>query len=305
MGLQNFFKGGKFMKKLTFKMHVHTCQLLTKKGEPLLKEINKHNCVITPKARVVEKGTLIPINPNKYDNTNKLSLSEFKTAVHSIKKELGINNGRFNRIDVAFDTEISYPEIRKILLCIAHLVAVKKEIENAIESRSVETEEVRAILVRKQGKNAFELQIYDKKLESKAKQPYSRVEFRYKNISEKHNLYTVLQELGKLLGCLVDSFEKMEQRKISRMCTLWESEKRQHPNISFSDFVFKYEYHFLTRNILKSVYETALKGNFDNWLKSFRKSKCDIELVCKEDIKAIIKEMRRALRAYKNGAFSP
>ena len=166
-----------------FRVIIHTAQMLsdTLDNVDKLEEINRKPYIIKHNARPTKKGYLFPLNANKLYDKELDTLTGFLTTVQQIRADLDISEWRFNRIDFAFDTMLKYDGIFKYGLHIMCLLSEVTGIKNAIDIQDVNTKKKRALTLKN---SEFEFQIYDKALESDNKHPYSRFEFRFKNVTQ-------------------------------------------------------------------------------------------------------------------------
>lgn len=285
--------------KFDFRIIIHTCQMLSSYLEydaEKLEIINNKQYIIKPNARYTKKGCLFPINANKLHNKEIISLTEFLKTIEYIQSDLNIDEWTFDRIDFAFDTTLKFDSIIKYSLYITCLLSNITGIKNAIDIQDINTKKKRAFTLKSP---KFEFQIYDKALESKNKHPYSRFEFRFKNISNA-DIYTVTERLKGIIENLVNSIEAVEQQRINDLYTLWQKESRNGcitQTKNFSEFVRRYNNDIFTRGIAKGLYIKINNGNFENWLKKFKRNN-EIFFVNKSDIETISNTMKKALNSY-------
>lgn len=259
-------------------------------------EINQKPYIIKHNARPAKKGYLFPVNANKLNNKEITTLTGFLTAIEQIQADLNISEWVFDRVDFAFDTLLKYDNILKYSLFISCLLSEYLGIENAIDIQDINTKKKRALTLKK---GTFEFQIYDKALESKNKHPYCRFEFRFKNVHSK-DIYSLTERLQRYIDGLTESIQDVEKRRINDLYALWLQESKTGcatQTKNFSEFVRRYSNDIFTRDIAKGLYAKICNGNFDSWLKWFRRNN-SIEFITKSDIENISKEMKSALNLY-------
>ncbi|TCL44460.1 hypothetical protein [Harryflintia acetispora] len=283
----------------TFRVIVHTCQMLSSEMPLPIEAVNKKPYIIKPKARQTDRGYLYPLNVNKAFGVEISSLVRFLSAIERIQANLGISEWQFDRLDIAFDTTLKYDDIYKYSLYIISLVSAITGIKNAIDIQDVNTKRKRALTIKRDGRNAFELQIYNKALESDNKHPYSRFEFRYKNINGK-DVYSVLEQLRSLISGLLYGIEVVERQRVSALYELWQTESgsgntTQTKNLS--EFVRRYSNDLFTREIVKGLYSKIHSGKFTEWLKYFRRNN-RILFIEKTEIETIVETMKKALDGF-------
>ena len=286
-----------------FKLMIHTCQMLSNApgNDYSLKEANNKPYIIKPRARLVINGHLFPLNINKVYDVEIDNLEDFLVLIDIVREDLNVTEWVFNRVDFAFDTKLKYNDIFKYNLYIICLLSDVTGIKNAIDIQDVNTKEKRALTLKS---SSFEFQIYDKALESKNKYCCTRFEFRFKNISSNKDIYSVIDRLKKLIGNLTESIQNVENQRINDLYSLWKKgQQAGHTKQikNFSEFVRRYNNDIFTRNIAKGLYYRICKGNFENWLKWFRRNNC-VKFITKSEIEEIVEEMEFALNLYiKNG----
>ncbi len=287
---------------LGFRVIIHTAQMLSDTIDIIdrLDEINNKPYIIKHNARPTKKGCLFPINANKLYDIEISSLAGFLQALQLIQDDLSISNWVLDRVDFAFDTTLKYDDIYKQSLYIMCLLSEVTGIKNAIDIQDVNTKKKRALTLKN---SVFEFQIYDKALESNNKHPYTRFEFRFKNIRNA-DIYALIERLYRYIDSLYEGIEAVENQRINSLYALWEQENkagRATQIKNFSEFVRRYSNDIFTRDIAKGLYAKICNGNFDDWLKWFRRNNC-ISFISKSEIETIVKEMKKALDLYvKNG----
>lgn len=288
--------------KSTFKSRViiHTVQMLSEDFDidiEGLKIINQKKYIIRPSARICKNGCLLPINANKLYNREIDTLSGFLEAMQQIQRELGVPDWNFNRVDFAFDTPLKYDSIYKYSAYIISLFSASTGIKNAIDIQDINTKKKRALTLKSP---AIEIQIYDKALESNNRQPYTRFEIRFKNIRDA-DIYSLAERLHKLIDSLSVVIKKVEEQKVNYLYQIWKKEHNlSHSSLqtqTFSEFVRRYNDDIFTRKIAKGLYYKIHSGNFNNWLKKFKRNN-KIDFIADSEIQDIMNEMKIALNRY-------
>lgn len=232
------------------------------------------------------------------DTHNKHSM-----AIEESLRELAIINideVELNRIDIALDTNsyVLQADFKKLLFFF-ELLTIKQKKSSKWYTTNLNTLKQNTI---KLMDSHFELEIYDKALESNNVHPYkTRFEFRYKKINRntnksfKHDNTYFTNTISKIK--LMDmNIKHLEANMTTRLLELYTSEKDTVK--SFSEFVRKYSHFFYTSNILKNVYNQAnLKGNYSNWIKDFRKRNA-IEFYTATDVKLAQRAMIKSIKNY-------
>lgn len=235
----------------------------------------------------------------KYGHTTINSTKKHSEYLENALNELGIVELRevtMERIDIAIDTnDIDFKNDFKKLLFAFELLTIKHKRNarwyttnlNSLQNNSIKLHDSR-----------FELEIYDKGLESNNVYPYkTRLEMRYKRLNKgvgDTDIYInkTLEKINQMDGHL----ETLEMNMANRLITLWELEQGKIK--SFSEFVRKYNDYFYTLNILKVVYKASgLKGSYSKWLEKFRITN-KLEFYTKSDIKQMQKAMIKSIKNY-------
>lgn len=281
-----------------FRVIIHTAQMLsdTLDNADRLEKINSKPYIIKHNARPTKKGYLFPLNANKLYDEEINTLTGFLTAIQQIQADLDISEWVFDRVDFAFDTTLKYDDVYKYSLYTICLLSEVTGIKNAIDIQDVNTKKKRALTLKSQ---YFEFQIYDKTLESINKYPYCRFEFRFKNIRST-DIYSLTERLQRYISKLTESIQSVENKRINDLFALWEQESKTGCTTqtkNFSEFVRRYSNDIFTRDIAKELYNKICKGDFNSWLKWFRRNNC-IDFITKTEIEHITKEMKTALNMY-------
>lgn len=258
----------------------------------------EHIDIITDSFDNCQRRLKINLN-NKYGEGTIKKLSEHNEIMINELKEIGVinmNNVNLSRVDVAFDSsDYEYQKDFKKMLFAYELMTIRNKKSSRWYTTNLNTLRNNSI---KLYDSRFELEIYDKKDESKGTHPHNiRVEFRYKRLAKDvldSEIY-INKAIDKIKG-MEGHLEMLEANMSDRLIKLWEVDKE---NVkSFSEFVRKYNDYFYTLNVLKEVYKgVGLKGSYSNWIKDFRKTN-NIEFYSKSDIKEIQKAMLKSAKEY-------
>ena len=246
----------------------------------------------------------IKLNPHtKYGEGTIDKLHKHNNAVNEMLMEIGIvevDEVNMNRIDIAFDSsDYEYVRDFKLMLFTYELMTVRRgKKDSRWYTTNINTLMQNSI---KLYGDKFDLEIYDKKEESKGTHPYNvRFEFRYKRLDrlnktvDDSDIY-INKTMDRIKG-MEGNLEHLEANMTDRLLTLYEMKKDE--VLSFSEFVRRYNEYFYTLNILKSVYKgVGLKGSYSEWLKKFRKTNT-LEFYSKSDIKEVQRAMLRSAKAY-------
>jgi len=247
-------------------------------------------------------NSVMKIKVNLHTNYGEMQLDSLKKhnkALEETLKEIGVlevEKVALDRVDIALDTNgYEYTKDFKKMLFAYELLTIKHKKSSRWYTTNLNTLRNNSI---KLYDSRFELEIYDKNLESNGVHPYNvRVEFRYKRLDKDiakgeeyiHKVIDKVNEMDKHLPMLEENMAK-------RLIKLYEMDKE---NVrSFSEFVRKYNDYFYTINILKEVYKSAnMKGTCTNWIREFRRVN-NLEFYTIKDIKELQKAMLKSLKTY-------
>lgn len=114
----------------------------------------------------------------------------------------------------------------------------KRYLEN-IDIQDVNTKKKRALMIKSP---LFDFQIYNKALESENKHPYSRFEFRFKNVNN-NDIYSLTERLQRLIEDMTDNIQTIEKQRINDLHNLWIKESNIEfttQTKNFSEFIRRY-----------------------------------------------------------------
>ena len=106
--------------------------------------------------------------------------------------------------------------------------------------------------------------------------------------------------LTSYIDSLYEGVESVDNQRINSLYDLWKQENRAGSATqikNFSEFVRRYSNDIFTRDIAKGLYCKISDGNFEDWLRWFRRNNC-IPFITKTEMKNIVKEMKKALNMY-------
>ena len=239
----------------------------------------------------------------KYGELTLDTYSKHNIALEESLNNLGVINideVELNRIDIALDTNsyILQADFKKLLFFF-ELLTINQKKSSKWYTTNLNTLKQNTI---KLMDSHYELEIYDKALESNNVHPYkTRVEFRYKKVNRNTSKHfkddkTYFTNTINKIKLMDKNIKHLEANMTNRLLKLYDEEKNTVK--SFSEFVRKYNHFFYTSNILKEVYKQAnLKGNYSNWIKDFRKRNT-IEFYTTTDVKQAQKAMLKSIRDY-------
>jgi hypothetical protein len=242
----------------------------------------------------------INVNPKPTSGLAVKTMSEHKRNMDLMYSELGIEvteNLKFNRLDIAIDSELDLNENLKYFCYVFELLTYSDRYANNIEIIDRKSIEYNALSSRHKG---FELIVYDKAKESNNNSDFNtRMEFRYKRIeSSDYSLhFKKLINRIKAMDSNIDSFNAV---CIKRICDTYDRELTQNRVLSLSAFVGMYDRYIFTYEILAGLYSHAkLKTPLKQWLNDIRKSR-NIEYFNKTVIKQFKAKIMRSIKIFQN-----
>lgn len=232
----------------------------------------------------------------RYDRNN-YSFKEQTEAKEAMLKQLGIQctgEVSLNRLDVCFDSLLTYKEMYKVNDCLMGLYRLNYKENDSVERIS---KKMRKSTSMSCSPRHQQLYIYDKKHESNGAHPFNtRIEFRFKDL--KSNEEQKLKDLKALLDRLIENFETYEYKRAEELHEWYERDLEEGKIKNFSEFVRHNNDYVTTYKTLELLYEKmGMNGTCRSWLNKFRKTN-EIEFTTKKEMLAMITDMKKALKEY-------
>lgn len=198
-----------FINSIDFVAMIHTLQIVCDYALLPEEEINAKPYI---KSFSISNGNAVyRINPNKY-GTEIYSLAEFKQTLSLILDELYITDYYIRRLDFSINTIVTFDEIYKIACYFKELYAVHIREDNSFRTNGYDFKK-RSLKVR--GTN-YELEIYDKNLESKGLDPFNtRIEFRFRRIRKNQSLDTIVNTIHYTLDSLTSHINELNEKRLT------------------------------------------------------------------------------------------
>ncbi|MDY6013162.1 MAG: hypothetical protein SPJ33_09685 [Clostridium sp.] len=218
---------------------------------------------------------------------------------------IGKNEVRMERMDIAIDTnKYTFAIDFKKLMLFGELLSIRQGGKVGGTNRYYTTD-IDSLLpnsIKFKQKRDLTIEIYNKKLESPTHQYETRIEFRYdRKDRDIENCLDLFDNTIELLKAMEGNLQRVEGSMIERLSKLYKKQVNESLVKSFSEFVRKYNDYFYTLEILKGVYKNSgLKGNYNTWLKEFRKLN-DLEFITKTEIRKFQKTSIKSVREYIKG----
>lgn len=260
-------------------------------------EMEKHRIVMIDKVKYVEGGKVkFPIKPSK-DSINDLSTKkEVEDAIKLLESKIG-DEFSINRVDVTVDfVGSTIKEMEKIGRVYLETLSLVRGGEMMFQTLKKITE-IGNMKIRKDRRSTT---IYN--CEDRPRLTNVRLEQRFSDLDRTEEevsikIEKVISAILKELKTIESKFEKVENLYIEKLSKVYDKEITEGLIRSFTDFVMKYNSVILTKNILGGLYKhSKLKGNFNGWLKKYRKTR-KLELIKKSDFKKLVKELKKEYKS--------
>lgn len=277
--------------------YVHTLQMVSEELAMPIEQANQKP-YLTKNISRVQRGILYPVNPNKFVQKDIERYDELTEVLDLIRQDLEIDEWFIDRQDIAVDTTVSYDQLYKINRMLVLLFGLHTNNKNVTSIEGVRELKKRALVCHDR---KYELYIYDKRLESGGKYPYSRCEFRFKLLNA-NNRDKVLQELCKMLRTLPKHLDELNQLKVYALYNLWLIESAQDykntPVRSLPEFFRRHGNDIFTTTIARGLHDKILPGKYENWIGRYRQSGGNIHFIRKTEIQNYCNSIRKAVENY-------
>lgn len=228
--------------------------------------------------------------------------SEYKEVKKRMFDELTVeikDNVDIERLDICFDTLVSFKDMLKLSTAITGLYALEKKAEKVWKNVDFWNEKANGFNVKQRGNW---LTIYDKNLESNGNPIYgTRIEFRFIRQGTNASIEEVkkMDELVELMDRLPNNLESYEEKKAEKLYQMYLEALEQDKTSNFTTFVMAHKDSIATSRMCELLYgKVGMKGTYRKWLSKFRMSH-DIEFLSKADIKNALAELKKAMKQYK------
>lgn len=264
---------------------------------------NKSNLIESYIDRKDKNEIYMRINPNKNFHGYVVdSYSQFKEVVQDLFDEIGVEDFKWKRIDLSFNTMDchyyeNYTKLNRLLIaCIADSV----NDYNTHDTKNFWNGKTKSLVT----KNGYrEAEFYDKNDESNGKSPYfSRLELRSKRISESIE-HEFLDLWFERLNKAAKHFEKVQHRFNRNMAQLYledlAKKKRDREFLSINSFLMtRKEYIFTSKQMKELLMMIGLsEEKAANKAYNFKKYHT-IEYFKKEDLDYIIADIKEKIIDY-------
>lgn len=241
--------------------------------------------------------TRFKVNPNKfYLESEYIRTTQLEQVINILRifaNELNIDISEIHiyRMDIAADFKKSYDEAFKLWLFVFEALTLERNGSNWYNT-NLKTYKPNCIRLKDKG---FCIALYDKEDESNGRDIFkSRLEMRYSQIKNS-DIYGTFSKYETDIRNIDQNIKDVEHLIVCKLTKLYNDGEYK----SLSEFVRVNEAYISTRDILKKLYyNIGFKGNFDNWLKGYRKIH-DIKFITLSEVKAVKKGMLQGLRLYK------
>lgn len=238
------------------------------------------------------------LNYKEYHEELSSSVQEMN-RMFELATVIDIGKIKLNRIDVATDIDVSFDDVEK-LLSYYFLIFTEGLGKGRRRWTDMDLEEVDALWFKRQ---YLEIQYYNKEKQAKekgfaAKYP-TRLEVRLKRIEKQEFKYHI-DRVIKMYEEVPEKIRYVQEDRIKLLCKKWDEFKKKNPTDTLTHFVVAWEEKIYSKEILEGLYRyVGLKGNFNEWLKSYKKKGRQIELFTEKDIINLNKRIVKSLKDYK------
>ena len=227
------------------------------------------------------------------------SYKELKEILRNLYSDMEVQNMNeltMPRVDIAVDRPIGFKEGFKQHLYLFELITYGSKKNTRWYTTNVDTLKRNSIRL---SNNSFEVCFYDKEEESCGKFPYkTRLEFRLKRLGT-NNIDVAVDKLIEKLSSIDKNIENVTNDMTQRLIKLWEMEKKEKANLTFTAFVSYHKDYFYNMEILKGLYKyVGLKSAVKKWLDNFKRTN-DIEFLSNKQIITTKKDIIREIKRYK------
>lgn len=298
-------------KVATVKSGIDTIELATssietgKEKKIYVNELKKHEIVSIDKIKSCTKTGKIkfPVKPSRISDNDLSTKAEVEEAIVSLVSEIG-DILWTNRIDVTIDfVDRNIEEMKK-------MIAVFLETLSLVRGGEMMFKTVKDIVrtgnmkIRKDRRatTVYNCEDKDRETDVRLEQKFfdlGRTEEEF-FVKLKKVILAILEELEDVESNL----EEMETLYIEKLSKIYDEDIEDDTISTFTDFVMKYNSVILTKGILKGLYKhSKLKGNFNEWLKKYRKAKTKsgrprkIKLIKRSDLTKFIKVLRKEYKS--------
>lgn len=248
------------------------------------------------------KGELITIwNPNNsfYEYSSVYKLSETERGLQKLMEFATVinpNECEKNRIDIATDNNIDFIEqVKLIELLHKCLVA---QLKGGKSWTNIDNSDNKYSNFRFKNRD-FNIEFYDKNKESEGRSKYiTRFEVRRLRVKAQDLKYHI-DECISLWSGAINNLELVNKEEFEKIRKDYDKEKKDNLKMTFTTFINRHHREIFTMEQLKELYKySGLKGNFNGWLRDFRKCN-SLTLVTKKDLETTVKEVIKSLKTYK------
>lgn len=237
------------------------------------------------------------INYKEYHEGLSTSVKELK-HMFELATVIEMDEIKVNRIDVATDIGIKFNDIDKFIT-FYFMVFTEGLGKGRRKWTDMDLEEVDALWFKRQ---YLEVQYYNKEKQARengfqSKYP-TRLEVRLKR-TEKQDFKYHIDRVIKMYEEVPEKIKSLENDRIKLLCKKWDEFKEKNPGATLTHFVVSWEDRIYTKEMLRGLYKyVGLKGNFNEWVKWFKK-KYTLDLFSEKEIITLNKRIIKSLKEYK------
>ncbi|ONI39739.1 hypothetical protein AN640_01665 [Candidatus Epulonipiscium fishelsonii] len=205
------------------------------------------------------------------------------------------------RIDICFDFLESFNE----MLAYGYILSkIYQRIKGKGEIIFIVSDDTNKITSMEIKTSSEMLYIYDKEKESCGKHAYkTRVEMRLmrKSIKDIEKVWVIMDKIIEgIIEIANMKLDEIMQEVADDLVVRYEDEKAEGKVKNLSEFVRKYKYKIVVRDIMERLYEqSGMQGKIRDWLNKYRRTN-NIKFEEKKEIQRKIEELQMMLKAYLN-----
>lgn len=270
----------------------------------ILKAINK---VKTGIIKGEEKPILVIQPSNFIDHTELSSYINFKSTLEVLLTDVNFcQYSGVNRIDIAFDFKKNLEDMEKMATFITFAIGKLKKHKDMDYLKLMDMRNAKTKNIKIEVGHYFEHVFYDRqdKKDLRGHKAVSRMEIRWKYIKETGNLNLIcdkyLKNTMKMYRNLHEQLPYVESELVRILLELYTNEKNKF--YSLTEFLYKYDYYFLTKKIFEKFYvEIGMTGNATEYIRGFRKRRPEgLKFISQNSIKTFTKNATDLLKEYMN-----
>ena len=288
---------------LQFKAGIHTVSIRSKQASRLHKEDVSWIGDEQARSYPLKDGTrttwyIYKLNLNKLVAPDEIwSLQQFSQLIRQATQAMGLESWQYTRIDMRFDIyEGEYEKHLKFMKLLVLLIAQRYGLNNRYQSFDPLTflsETVRA------QNNSFQVEFYNKKLESPGYPAKSRLELRACRVYgyAAQGTKNLIAEWGFRLKRSIAGYETLQKTCNECLLRRWEVDRKAGAVRSRNDFIRRYQENIYSKRQLVELLEAL---GCENPKKSAEniKSREKLEFFTQKDLETLLNKLIDSMKVY-------